>query len=78
MAEYSLGLSTFEGYKGYSAEQGNKELRKVICETIYKDMGIKDNEVFVSDGAQCDIARLQLLFGSNVTIAVQDPTFPMH
>ncbi|PKU68815.1 aminotransferase ALD1 homolog [Dendrobium catenatum] len=78
MAEYSLGLSTVEGYKGYGAEQGNEELRKVIAETIYKDMGIQDTEVFVSDGAQCDIARLQLLFGSNVTIAVQDPTFPAY
>lgn len=104
-----------------------QELRKAIAATIYKDMGIRDTEVFVSDGAQCDISRiqvtqisssfyflflflfqktkgaliylffnsliyfyfyfyrqsmiilslLQLLFGSNATVAVQDPTFPV-
>lgn len=39
---------------------------------------MKSNEVFVSDGAQSDISRIQLLLGSGVTIAVQDPTFPAY
>ncbi|XP_042410357.1 aminotransferase ALD1 homolog [Zingiber officinale] len=78
MSKYSHLLSTKEGYQGYGAEQGNKELRNAIAATIYKDMGIKDTEVFISDGAQCDISRIQLLFGSNATVAVQDPTFPAY
>ncbi|XP_064971355.1 aminotransferase ALD1 homolog [Musa acuminata AAA Group] len=78
MAEYSHALSTREGYRGYGAEQGNKTLRKTIAATIYGDMGIEDTEVFISDGAQCDISRVQLLLGSDVTIAVQDPTFPAY
>ncbi|XP_022763748.1 aminotransferase ALD1, chloroplastic-like isoform X2 [Durio zibethinus] len=53
-------------------------LRKAIAETFYKDVVIKDTEVFVSDGSQCDISRLQLLLGSKVTIAVQDPSFPAY
>ncbi|KAJ1298387.1 hypothetical protein BS78_01G449000 [Paspalum vaginatum] len=76
MAEYALALSTPEGYQGYGPEQGQVTLRKVIAEKVYPGMGIKGSEVFISDGAQCDIARLQMLFGPNVTIAVQDPTFP--
>lgn len=81
-------------------------------------MGIKADEIFVSDGAQCDISRLQvsfvyvanvqthyisriqvintlfsvlagfklifhgfplwqMLLGPNVTVAVQDPSFPV-
>ncbi|XP_074578070.1 aminotransferase ALD1 homolog isoform X2 [Curcuma longa] len=78
MSKYSHQLSTKEGYQGYGAEQGNKELRKAIAATMYKDMGIRDTEVFISDGAQCDISRIQLLFGSNATVAVQDPTFPAY
>ncbi|POO04066.1 LL-diaminopimelate aminotransferase [Trema orientale] len=78
MAEYALALSTVGGYKGYGAEQGNKELRVAIAEKLYRNMGIKGNEVFVSDGAQCDISRLQMLFGSDVTVAVQDPSFPAY
>lgn len=38
----------------------SQELRKAIAETFYKEMGVKDKEVFVSDGAQCDISRLQV------------------
>ncbi|KAA8545583.1 hypothetical protein F0562_020367 [Nyssa sinensis] len=78
MADYARALSTPEGYKGYGAEQGNKELRKAIAETFYGDLAIKDTEVFVSDGSQCDISRLQLLLGNNVSIAVQDPSFPAY
>ncbi|CAK9167886.1 unnamed protein product [Ilex paraguariensis] len=36
------------------------------------------DDVFVSDGAKCDISRLQVLFGSNVTMAVQDPSYPAY
>nr|GMC85577.1 aminotransferase ALD1, chloroplastic-like isoform X1 [Ipomoea batatas] len=75
---YALGLSTPEGYRGYGLEQGNKELRKALAETFYKDMGVKDTEVFVSDGAQADITRIQLLLGSDVSVAVQDPSFPAY
>ncbi|KAK6945555.1 Aminotransferase, class I/classII [Dillenia turbinata] len=78
MIDYVQALSTPEGYRGYGAEQGNKELRKAIAQKFYKDTGITDTEVFVSDGAQCDISRLQLLLGSNVTTAVQDPSFPAY
>ncbi|CAA6664461.1 unnamed protein product [Spirodela intermedia] len=78
MAETCHALSTSEGYRGYGAEQGNEELRKRIAEVIYEDMGIKQTDVFVSDGAQCDISRIQMMMGSNVTVAVQDPTFPVR
>ncbi|KAK3028849.1 hypothetical protein RJ639_037693 [Escallonia herrerae] len=78
MAEYARALSTVRGYRGYGAEQGNKELRQAIAETFYEDTGVKGGEIFVSDGAQSDISRLQLLFGSNVTMAVQNPSFPAY
>ncbi|GFP87078.1 aminotransferase ald1 [Phtheirospermum japonicum] len=78
MANYAYGLATQTGYRGYGAEQGSEDLRKAIAEKFYKDMCIKGEEVFVSDGAQCDISRLQLLFGSNMSIAVQDPSFPAY
>ncbi|XP_037494261.1 aminotransferase ALD1, chloroplastic isoform X2 [Jatropha curcas] len=77
MAEHAYALSTLQGYKGYGAEQGNMDLRMAIAERFYKDMGIKGQEIFVSDGAQADISRLQMLLGSNVTVAVQDPSFPI-
>ncbi len=77
MADYSMALSTKEGYSGYGDEQGNTDLRKKIAEVWYKGMAEAD-EVFISDGAKCDIARIQTLFGSKVKIAVQDPAYPVY
>eukprot|EP00252_Welwitschia_mirabilis_P017425 TRINITY_DN38638_c0_g1_i1.p1 TRINITY_DN38638_c0_g1~~TRINITY_DN38638_c0_g1_i1.p1 ORF type:complete len:469 (-),score=98.16 TRINITY_DN38638_c0_g1_i1:244-1650(-) len=78
MAERAKALSTKEGYSGYGAEQGQKDLRIALAETFYKEYGINDSDVFVSDGAKCDLSRLQLVFGPNVTIAVQDPSYPVY
>ncbi|KAF9608600.1 hypothetical protein IFM89_010085 [Coptis chinensis] len=76
MAMKSHALSTLEGYSGYGAEQGDKQVRAALASSFYADLGIEESDIFVSDGAKCDISRLQLLFGSNVTIAVQDPSYP--
>ncbi|MDR0599354.1 MAG: LL-diaminopimelate aminotransferase [Treponema sp.] len=35
-------------------------------------------EIFISDGAKCDIGRLQLLFGAGTRVAVQDPSYPVY
>ncbi|XP_027368374.1 probable LL-diaminopimelate aminotransferase, chloroplastic [Abrus precatorius] len=78
MAEQALGLSTVEGYRGYGPEQGNRELKRAIAETVYQDMQVKENEIFVSDGAKCDISRVQMLLDGSLSVAVQDPTFPAY
>eukprot|EP00897_Mesotaenium_endlicherianum_P004795 jgi/Mesen1/4343/ME000022S03628 len=78
MIERARGLSTLDGYSGYGAEQGEKALREAIRSTFYNDLGIKDNEIFVSDGAKCDISRLQMVFGPNVSMACQDPSYPAY
>ena len=77
MAEEAARLGTKDGYTGYGDEQGLKELRKRIAEKVYD--GIVDGgEVFVSDGAKPDTGRLQVMFGSEATIAVQDPSYPVY
>ena len=77
MADYAASLGTKEGYSGYGDEQGLNELRTKIAEVLYKDMATSD-EIFISDGAKCDIARIQTLFGRDVPIAVQDPAYPVY
>ncbi|KAL3504628.1 hypothetical protein ACH5RR_034469 [Cinchona calisaya] len=78
MAERSHALSTVKGYSGYGAEQGEKPLRAAVASTFYSDLGIEEDDIFVSDGAKSDISRLQVLFGSKVTMAVQDPSYPAY
>ncbi|KAL1534465.1 LL-diaminopimelate aminotransferase [Salvia divinorum] len=78
MSKRSEVLSTVSGYSGYGAEQGEQKLRAAIASTYYAGLGIEENDIFVSDGAKSDISRLQVLFGSNVTMAVQDPSYPAY
>ena len=77
LIEISQGLGTSQGYVGYGPEQGIDPLRQRIASVMYRDQ-VDADEVFVSDGAGCDLGRLQALFGSNVRIAIQDPTFPVY
>lgn len=73
----SSRLGTCDGYSGYGPEQGIQRLREKIASQIYKNQ-ILSEEVFVSDGAKCDLGRLQMLFGCHVSIAVQDPSYPVY
>ena len=70
-------LGKKETYSGYGAEQGNADLRDRIAKVLYGGKVAAD-EVFVSDGAKCDIMRLQSMFGPHVTSAVQDPSYPVY
>lgn len=71
------GLGTRQGYSGYGAEQGMAALRAAIADTLYRG-AVQAEEVFVSDGAKCDVGRLQVLFGADSTVAVQDPSYPVY
>ncbi|HAH63650.1 MAG TPA: LL-diaminopimelate aminotransferase [Treponema sp.] len=77
MADYASSLATPEGYSGYGDEQGLSALREKVAGTFYAGMAEAD-EVFISDGAKCDIARIQTLFGRKARVAVQDPAYPVY
>ncbi len=77
MSQAALDLSRTEGYTGYGPEQGGKELRDRLSKVIYNSK-IDSEDIFISDGAKCDIGRLQLLFGYKCRIAVQDPAYPVY
>jgi len=77
LADAAKGLGTPRGYSGYGPEQGEPLLRERIAEKIYGGKRSSE-EIFISDGAKCDIGRLQLLFGSDASLAVQDPTYPAY
>lgn len=70
-------LGTKDGYSGYGNEAGQIDLRQKIADKLYNGI-IAADEVFVSDGAKCDIMRLQQMFGPGVRSAVQDPSYPVY
>ncbi|MDR2767251.1 MAG: LL-diaminopimelate aminotransferase [Treponema sp.] len=69
-------LARAETYTGYS-DEGLAELREGISKTFYGG-AFSAGEIFISDGAKCDIGRLQLLFGAGTRAAVQDPSYPVY
>lgn len=71
-------MSQKETFKGYGPEQGYDFLRRKIAEYDYKDLDISPEEIFVSDGAKCDIGRIVELFNNENIIAVTDPVYPAY
>jgi LL-diaminopimelate aminotransferase len=78
MQAAAAGLGTPAGYSGYGAEQGQAPLREAICRRLYDSVGRNPSEIFVSDGSKCDIGRLQVMFGADVSVALQDPAYPVY
>lgn len=77
LEEAAALLGTSAGYTGYGPEQGILELREAISNRVYSG-NVAADDIFVSDGAKCDIGRLQFLFGPNAKIALQDPAYPVY
>jgi LL-diaminopimelate aminotransferase len=67
-------------FRGYGPEQGYGFLRDKIIEYDYKKRGIdiEADEIFVSDGAKCDTANIQEIFGLDNKIAMTDPVYPVY
>lgn len=70
-------LGSESDYTGYGDALGNVQLRTKISDTIYHGR-ISCEDIFISDGAKCDFGRLQLLFGRDCTMMVQDPSYPVY
>jgi LL-diaminopimelate aminotransferase len=76
LTEEARRLGTVEGYSGYQ-DEGQLKLREKILAVFYGGK-FTANEIIISDGAKCDIGRLQLLFGAETQVAVQDPSYPVY
>ena len=66
------------GFKGYGPEQGYDFLREAIVRDCYAGLNIAVNEIFVSDGAKCDVGNFQELFSVDCKVAITDPVYPVY
>ena len=73
-------MASRESFRGYGPEQGYDFLRNAICENDYKARGadVEADEIFVSDGSKCDSGNILDIFGSDNTVAVTDPVYPVY
>ena len=69
-----------ETFKGYAPDLVYEFLRSDIAENDYRARGcdIKDDEIFVSDGAKSDSGNIQEIFDDKCRIAVCDPVYPVY
>ena len=73
-------MGTEEGFHGYGPEQGYAFLRETIAREDYRARGceIKADEIFISDGAKCDVGNIQEIFGNDNRVAICDPVYPVY
>lgn len=68
-----------ETFKGYGPEQGYAFLRESI-QAYYARRGVtlSTDEIFVSDGAKSDCGNILDLFGTENSVLVPDPVYPVY
>jgi len=64
--------------RGYGPPEGYPFLREAIAASEYAGLAIDPTEIFVSDGAQADMANFQELFDTDNRVAIPDPTYPVY
>ena len=73
-------MSAKETFRGYGPEQGYDFLINAIIGHDYKMRGISldKDEVFVSDGAKCDVGNIQEIFSKDCIVLLTDPIYPVY
>lgn len=69
-----------ETFRGYGPDFGYDFLINAIRQGDYATRGVEVayDEVFISDGAKCDVGNIQELFSPDAVIAVTDPVYPVY
>ena len=78
MEKAAREMGRAETFRGYGPDYGYDFLIQAILDNDYQGMGIQADEVFVSDGAKCDVANVQELFSDDAVVAVTDPVYPVY
>ncbi len=73
-------MSRAETFHGYGPDFGYEFLREAILRRDYTARGVSldIDEIFVSDGAKCDVGNIQEIFSQDCVVAVTDPVYPVY
>lgn len=68
-----------DSFHGYGPEQGYEFLREAIA-GYYGNRGtvVNPSEIFVSDGAKCDVANILDIFGQDNKVLLPNPVYPVY
>ena len=75
-----LEMGEASTFRGYGPDYGCDFLLNAIQKHDYEALGIAidSDEIFVSDGAKCDVSNVQELFSADTVIAITDPVYPVY
>ncbi|MDD3401509.1 MAG: LL-diaminopimelate aminotransferase [Eubacteriales bacterium] len=67
-------------FHGYGPDFGYDFLREAILRRDYtaRGAGISVDEIFISDGAKCDVGNIQELFSRDCIVGIMDPVYPVY
>lgn len=73
-------MGTAATFHGYGPDYGYEFLREAIRlrDFVSRGIDISLDEIFVSDGAKCDVGNIQELFSRDCVVAVTDPVYPVY
>lgn len=73
-------LASDGSFRGYPPGQGYDFLLEAIAEHEFGTRGVtvSTDEIFLSDGAKCDSANIQEIFGLDNIVALTDPVYPVY
>jgi len=71
-------MTTPQGMRGYGPSEGYSFLREAICRVSYPNCSIAPDEIFISEGTNCDATNIQELFSPRAKIGIPDPTYPAY
>lgn len=73
-------MSRAETFHGYGPDFGYDFLREAILNRDYlsRNIALELDEIFVSDGAKCDVANFQELFSRECIIGIMNPVYPVY
>jgi len=73
-------MARAETFRGYGPERGYDFLIQAVIEHDYASRGITidHDEVFISDGAKCDVGNFQELLDGDNVVAITDPVYPVY
>lgn len=67
-----------EKVRGYGPCGGYDFLKEAIAKNEYGGLAIETDEIFISDGTNCDASALQELFAEGSSVCITDPTYPVY
>lgn len=73
-------MGRVDSMRGYAPDQGYDFLIRAILKNDYEARGVSlnEDEIFVSDGAKCDVGNIQEIFSSDARVAIPDPVYPVY